>query len=176
MPRVNLFSLTNAQRAEIKERVGQPGWRRLHPDEAPSFLPDSLRNRSAEIVEVTAQTSTGGAVVMYNAHRIDAPDMSKDHEPFIVTIHESGTSTAGHFVHHGDWEGRTTPINFPSDFSGVVTSSGVAEYYRAQPSSGSSSGPLFELKGGDAAAFRRVTGLLDIKISGEGSRTSTGSS
>ena len=164
MPKVNLFSLSTSERAEIEERIGQAGWRRLHPDHAPSFIPKSLRGRSVEIVEVTAPTSTGGTVVMYNAHRIDARDRATDHEPFIVTVHASGVSTIGHFVHHGDWEGRSAPIAIPSDFSGEVTSSGIAEYYRAQPMSGNSSGPLSELRGGDAAAFERATGLLSIDV------------
>jgi len=174
--KLKTFSLSEAQRIEIDRRSGRSGWRRLHPDEAPSFLPESLVARSVEIVEVSAPTSSGATVVLYNCHRVDAPDRAIDHEPFVVVVHESGTSTGGHFVHHGDWEGRSTPLVIPSEFTGEITSSGVAEYFRARPVTDGSSGPLAELQGGDAAAFERVTGLISISGPGRSSSTSGGSS
>jgi len=119
-----------------------------------------LLARAIEVVEITAPTASGATVVMYNVHRVDARASAIDHDAFVVVVHASGASTAGHFIHHGGWEGRTTPHEVPSDYTNEITSSGIASYYQARPMTGASSGELSELSGGNAAAFQVVTGLV----------------
>ena len=158
----NLYSLDSAARQEVEMYAAKPGWQRITGENAPSFLPPTLRGRTKEIVVVAAPASTSTMVVMFNIYRVDAPARQIDHQPLVVVVHSSGVSTAGHFIDHGDWKNRSTPLVIPEDFSGPVNSSGIASYYRAIPSTDSTGGSLDTLPMGDRAAFERVTGIVGI--------------
>ena len=162
MPRTSIFSLDDSAQREVELYARTPGWQRIKGDQAPSFLPDTLRARSKELVVVATSASTSSMVVMFNIHRVDAPAGMIDHEPLVVVVSTTGSSTAGCFYHHGDWKNRSTPLDIPADFSGAVNSSGIAGYFRANPSTDSTGGSLDTLPDGDRAAFERITGIEGI--------------
>ena len=96
-----------------------------------------------EVVEVVAPTGSGATVALYNAYRVDTKAHALDQEPFVVVVHASGTSTAGHFIHHGDWEGRTTPFEIPGDLRGEVTAvTGVIGFGSAEVGDGATNQDL----------------------------------
>jgi hypothetical protein len=161
-PKPSIYSLDAEARREIEQYAAKPGWQRIKGDNAPSFLPPILRSRTKEIVVVTVPASSSATVIMFNLHRVDAPARQIDHQPFVVVVQTSGASTVGHFIDHGDWEKRSTPLVIPENFTGPINSSGIASYYRANPSTDSTGGGLDTLPMGDRAAFERATGIVGI--------------
>jgi hypothetical protein len=61
-----------------------------------------------------------------NLHRVDAPAKTIDQEPYIVAFdHAASTASAG-FVHHGEWQRRTT---LPDQaFFDAIAASGTQAY------------------------------------------------
>lgn len=161
-PKSHVFPLDDAARREIQTFGHAPGWRLIPGHEAPSFLPQKLRVRTVELLSVAVPTSTGGIAVMFNLRRPDLKPREIDQQPFLVVVDSTGCRTAGVFIDHGDWEGRSSSFQLPQSFVGEVTSSGIANYFRSQPPQASTRGPIGTLPPGDRAAFERITGIHGI--------------
>lgn len=102
-------------------------WKRLCPvgqfrvvsgSSLPGPLPPEFKEKCPSAL-VMASGSGGKAGVTYymvNYNRVDGREM--DQQPFAMVFSGSAPFGSGTFVHHGDWEGRTTKI--PDWFEGVA--------------------------------------------------------
>jgi len=103
-------SLMQLRKEEITEINGYDmklGWRIMPKEQMPKVFRGSFKEKTDSVVTITAQTSTGGSYLVYNANRIDIKDKTNDIEPFGFIVHSTGASTWGMFIHHGDWVGLT---------------------------------------------------------------------
>ena len=109
-------------------------------------------------VMIAAPTSTGGTYLVFNARRVDTKDRAIDQEPFAIINHSTGPSSAGMFIHHGDWEGRTETA--PQEFWDHVEESGIGDYFFSNPPAGLLSGTFAQLPKGDRGAFEQAIILI----------------
>ena len=127
MTKPSWLDLSSVQYEELRSVVPSSRWRLISRTELPSVFPRTFRQKIDSAVMVSTPTSTGGLYLAYSANRVDFKARQIDIEPFGLIVHSSGPSVSGVFLHHGDWEGRTTPP--PPDFWDTVSANSVVDYF-----------------------------------------------
>jgi len=130
----------------------------------PSVFPARLRDKIGAALVIGAPTSTGGAYLVYSAHRVDRPAQAIDIEPFGLIVHSTGPSASGVYLHHGVWEGRTHYP--PPEFWDDVAQSGIGAYYMTQRPMNLRTGTLAQLPTGDRNAFDAVVRQIRARVDG----------
>ena len=160
----SILSLTSTHQSEFetlsRSLDSSAGYRWLSKNDIPSRVPVSLRAKMPAALMMWERTSSGCTVIVCNGIRLDRPARALDQEPFGVAVYSSGASTAGVFVHHGSWRGRTTRIT--PEIQTILGSTVLANYFPLGGAPSKSSGPLSDLSGTPhEGAFRAVmSGIL----------------
>lgn len=148
----SVIPLSARQRSEFESLSSASGWRMLRKEEIPAAVPSGLREKvDSGMLIVAAASGSHTTYVGVNLYRADLKAAEIDHEPLLVAVTESGASTGGILVHHGDWPGRSFPL--PPDFIDHVRESGIGNYFPFALPPGRRSGTLAELPRGDGQAF-----------------------
>lgn len=84
-----------------------------------------------------ASGSLPASVFVANLNRVDKPASAIYQEPYILAFDHSASAANGGFVHHGDWQGRTTHPD--EGFFAAIAASGIQAHYPLQemPTAGS---------------------------------------
>lgn len=147
--KTSILSLTSTQQAEfeaLSRKLGSSaGYRWLSGKGIPSRVPGTLRSKMPAALMMWERTSSRCTVIVCNGVRVDKAARALDQEPFGVAVYSSGASTAGVFVHHGSWKGRTVRIT--PEVQGILNSTVLANYFPLGGAPSKSSGPLSDLSG-----------------------------
>ena len=160
----NWRSLSEDQQAELEDVARPSGWRIVPSKELPSLFPPSLRAKIDSAVVVSAPTSSGGTYLVYSANRVDRKAAQIDIQPFGLIVHSSGPGSSGVFLQHGNWDGRSESP--PSGFWEGVDSSGIGDYFLANPPQGLREGTLDQLTKGHRGAFDAIVGEIRAQVDG----------
>jgi hypothetical protein len=158
MSKPSWIELSPDQQEEFGQIVPSETWRRVPREELPSAFPLSLRSRIDSAIMVSTIAPNGHVYLAYSADRVDVNDESIDVEPFGVAMLCGRPPTAGLFVHHGSWPGRTSAV--PEGLLEFIEQSGVGNYFMAHPPEGRVAGQLHELSRGHRGAFDAVVRRL----------------
>lgn len=148
--------LSADQRAELEAyaAASSSGWYLISHDSIPKAFAQSLREKVDSALLIVSGSPSATTYLVFDALRVDKKAGLIDQEPFAVAVTGSGASAGGVFVHHGSWESRSFAP--PDDFWQTVQSSGVGNYFLANPPAGKTSGSLSELPFGSAGAWDAV--------------------
>jgi len=142
------LQLTSTQKSEFEEIADSlpygDGYIKLTQNKLPSVIPESLRRKMPLSILMFEKTTNGRTYIVSNGIRHDEKANNLDQEPFGVVVYTTGSSPVGVFIHHGTWRRRTIPI--PQDIKGVLTSTGLGDYFPLTDIPTASSGQLSELK------------------------------
>jgi hypothetical protein len=157
--KITNHSLTSTQQTEFEDLAQrlrtESGYKWLSSDDLPTAIPRSLRDKIPSALLMWDRTATGGTFIVCNGIRLDDKDDALDQHPFGLAILSSGASTAGIFIDHGNWSGRTIPIT--PDVRQVLESTSLGRYFPLGEVPQASSGPLSDLSGtSHEGAFRAV--------------------
>ena len=146
--------LSPDQRAELESyaAASSSGWYLTSQDSLPKAFAQSLRDKVDSALLIVSGTSSATTYLVFDALRVDKKAGLIDQEPFAVAVTGSGASSGGVFVHHGSWVSRSFAP--PDGFWQIVQSSGVGNYFLANP--GKTSGSLEDLPFGCAGAWDAV--------------------
>jgi len=102
-------------------------WVRVAPSALSGLLPDAVLNKANSLM-VMASGSPPASVFVANINRVDIPGGSAlDQEPYIAAFDHSASAASGGFLHHGQWDNRTT---YPdAGFFAAIAASGIQAYY-----------------------------------------------
>jgi hypothetical protein len=157
--KVCVLSLTSTQQSEFDEIVeGLPygsGYIKKDRKQLPSAIPESLRQKFEVAMLMFEKTTAGHTYIVCNGIRYDEKANALDQEPFGVSVHSTGSSPVGYFIHHGEWRGRSVPI--ASEIGDILQSTGLGEYFPLAGIPSASSGPLSDLsETSQGAAFKTM--------------------
>lgn len=108
------------------------------------IVPQDLLSKTNTVVAL-GTTGSGVSVFVLNLNRVDVRSSAIDQEPYIAIFDHSNLAASGGFLHHGDWEGRTT---YPSaKFFELISASGMTLHYPYSTLPRSASGKIEELEG-----------------------------
>lgn len=146
--KTSVLSLTSTQKSEFEGIANNfpygAGYIRLTQDKLPSAIPESLRNKMPLAILMFEKTTDGRTYIVCNGIRYDEKTNALDQEPFGVAVYSTGSSPEGVFIHHGTWRRRSIPIT--QDIKGVLTSTGLGDYFPLTDIPTVSSGQLSELR------------------------------
>jgi len=146
--KTSVLSLTSTQKLEFEEIADSlpygAGYIKLTPDKLPSAIPESLRRKMPLAILMFEKTTDGCTYIICNGIRHDEKANALDQEPFGVAIYSTGSSPEGLFIHHGTWERRSIPIT--QDIKGILTSTGLGDYFPLTDIPTASSGQISELR------------------------------
>jgi len=118
--------LSKEQVEEIRILCPPGEYRIIKPSLLSSYFAEPLIAKSDSFLIVASGIPDGVVYYMVNINRLDGDEI--DQQPFGFVV--SGTHhvpPSGCYIHHGEWEGRTTKA--PSGFFDYVTMSGVGNCY-----------------------------------------------
>jgi hypothetical protein len=162
MSKASWIQLSPEQQEEFGQLVPSETWRRVPREELPSAFPSSLRSRIDSAIMVSTIAPNGHVYLAYSADRVDLNDESIDVEPFGVAMLYGQPPSAGLFVHHGSWPGRTGAM--PDRLLESIGESGIGNYFLAHPPEGKIAGHLHELSSGHRGAFDAVVQRLVLSM------------
>ncbi len=114
-------------------------------------------NGISAVVLVSGNTGPNGAM-MIAGHRIDHKAGMMDHDPFAIAVSASIPQGSGVLVHHASFTSRS--IDLPQEYCAAVSSSGLSNYFAANPPFGRSSGSTGEAPPELVQAFGIARNLL----------------
>ena len=112
MQKVKWIEIPEESKNEWIELCPPNHYRYVRPDDLPLPIPDDLKRKCNNAVLI-ASGEVGGSVVYYmaNLNRYDTNSCAIDQEPFGFAIISGEVQASGCFIHHGNWEGRTTVLS-----------------------------------------------------------------
>lgn len=168
MPNYNYVLMSDEQIAEIEEFLstfGGDGFKIVSNLDLPDAIPDGLVSKIDSAMVIVSGSEAVQTVAVWNNFRVDERPQSIDEHPFAVILISGSVFPSGSIVDHGDWPGRTSPIT--PEMSAHIHSSGIGDYFLANPPEGVSSGSLEELSDGKKEAFVHCLKSLTQKINEE---------
>lgn len=143
-----------------------PGYRVVPQSEIPGIFSLALKNKCNSAVVMTSTGAHGTVIFVCNALRVDRKAGAIDQEPFgIALLSSTGAAGSGVFLHHGNWEGRTSR-GLPDQFWEQVAASGVGNFFPGNHLPLCSTGALSNLSGtSHGHAFLKV--FETLKLSGQ---------
>ena len=102
--------------------------------------------------------------IVSSANRVDRKAAEIDIHPFGLIVHSSGPGWSGALLQHGNWDGRSESP--PSGFWESVDSSGIGDYFLANPPQGLRGGTLDQLTKGHRGAFDAIVGEIRSQVDG----------
>jgi hypothetical protein len=125
------------------QRICSEGtWATTEPSAFSGLIPDSLLSKTNSVF-VMASGSPLASVFVANLNRVDKPPSAIDQEPYILAFDHSASAASGGFVHHGNWQSRTT---FPGKgFFDAIAASGIRAHYPLQEMPTTASGYINDL-------------------------------
>lgn len=157
MAKIHFIALSGEDRRDAEARVSSgDGFRVIGKAEFPNCVPARLSDKFDSAVQVVSGSGTEDACLVLNFRRVDGNDL--DEHPFGIFVVSGSAAPSGAFLDHGNWPDRTTPIE-PA-FAQHISSSGIGDYFLANPPAGKLHGTLSELSGSDRNAFEIFVRLV----------------
>ena len=111
------------------------------------ILPKTYLAKVDSIISVTAPSSSGGDLVMFNNLRVDTRMHLIDQDPFAVFQNSTGLTATAVLQHHGSWMDRSWTS------TGIWQCPSAGGYFLANPPANRRSGSLDDLPKGNADAI-----------------------
>lgn len=113
------------------------------PNDLLSIVPGGLWEKSDSLFLMSSGSAVATAYCMINCNRWDFKASAIDQEPIFFAHVGGDPKLNGIVVHHGNWNGRTTPV--PPDFHSYLMSSGLGNYYPISSVPSTTSGSITSL-------------------------------
>ncbi len=154
---IKAFPISLSAQSEALAAIAEgDGYKVIGPKDFPSYTPATLRSKFDSATRIVSGSETEQTLVVYNFFRLDKSNV--DEHPFGYIVVSGSQAVSGSFLEHGDWDGRTTPVD-PA-FAAHISSSGLGGFFLGCPPDGRLAGPISELTGSNAAAFAQFKASL----------------
>ncbi|GBE29063.1 hypothetical protein BMS3Bbin04_00071 [bacterium BMS3Bbin04] len=143
--KLSWFNVENQSKEKWLDLCPLNTWKIVSPDQLPTgSFPQPLLDKCDSVFVMTSGSDEGVAYCMANANRIDERAYAIDQQPFGLAFIGESPAPSGCLMHHGDWDGRTTP--YPSGFESYISSSGIQDYYPLSELPAEASGSIQRLR------------------------------
>lgn len=162
------FDISNEDRKDWENLCPLGEYRVISGSNLPGPIPQEFKNKCVNVFVMASGSGSYNqdndiAYFMLNYNRLDFEEKEIDQQPFGLAFIGQEPQYSGTFIHHGDWENRSTDV--PEGFMDKIENSKLSYYANLGELPEKTSGKLEDLNiDSHFGAFKKIVSILKSHI------------